>query len=349
MCIYYGNKETLTYTNKEHIFPACIGGVHTLPHNYVSDQANKLFSKLELKFARGSTIALPRILFGPGKRGSLETKKETKSQISVFNDDNGKSTLGYISKGKPYLISQAIFDGENLRLIFDNDKGSVEEKHSTFINALKYFNGEYISISFDDLGNKNAILGYFDKKFYFVNSTDKNISVEEIVSLSIMNTEIKNKPIIGNIDSPQMKFEFSEYPDISRVYAKTALNVLAKIKGSEYLANSAFDDFKSWITTGKSIRDYNSFSRIESIPIAEHCFTVNNKFHYCVFIKTENKIISQICFYGKIYRMFCICDAFDNSFDLPVGYICDWEKREEKTYIANISDVLEKEARYEVN
>ena len=43
-CIYYLNKENLTYNKKEHIFPATIGGIETLPVGYVSDQANEYFS-----------------------------------------------------------------------------------------------------------------------------------------------------------------------------------------------------------------------------------------------------------------------------------------------------------------
>ena len=50
MCIYYGNKEDLTYNSREHIFPATIGGIETLPEGYVSDKANSYFSKLEVKY-----------------------------------------------------------------------------------------------------------------------------------------------------------------------------------------------------------------------------------------------------------------------------------------------------------
>ena len=46
MCIFYGSNEKLTYNSQEHIFPATIGGIVKLPKGYVSDQANKYFSKL---------------------------------------------------------------------------------------------------------------------------------------------------------------------------------------------------------------------------------------------------------------------------------------------------------------
>ena len=43
MCIYYNNKDTLTYQGQEQIFPASIGGIEKLPLGYVSDQANNYF------------------------------------------------------------------------------------------------------------------------------------------------------------------------------------------------------------------------------------------------------------------------------------------------------------------
>ena len=49
MCIYYKNNPKLTYKEKEHIFPAGLGGITTLSKGLVSDQANSLFSKLEIK------------------------------------------------------------------------------------------------------------------------------------------------------------------------------------------------------------------------------------------------------------------------------------------------------------
>ena len=49
MCIYLGNCEDLTYQKQEHVFPAGLGGKRMLDHGVVSDQANNLFSPMELK------------------------------------------------------------------------------------------------------------------------------------------------------------------------------------------------------------------------------------------------------------------------------------------------------------
>lgn len=73
MCIYYGDSPLLTYKNQEHVFPAGLGGNIKLPNGYVSDQANKLFSPMELKLLRYSLISVDRMFFGPGDRGSLQS------------------------------------------------------------------------------------------------------------------------------------------------------------------------------------------------------------------------------------------------------------------------------------
>lgn len=56
MCIYYSDRNDLTYKNREHIFPAGLGRMKMLPQGYVSDQANALFSPLELKIVSSPNI-----------------------------------------------------------------------------------------------------------------------------------------------------------------------------------------------------------------------------------------------------------------------------------------------------
>jgi len=97
MCIFYGNKEDLTYDGREHIFPAAVGGIEKLPAGFVSDQANHYFSQLEQKMLHSSMISMSRMFFGPGKRGS---DKVGEVQVSVFKADDGEYALGYIFKSK---------------------------------------------------------------------------------------------------------------------------------------------------------------------------------------------------------------------------------------------------------
>lgn len=56
MCTYLSEQDDLTYKNQEHIFPAGLGGTGMLPRGYVSDQANALFSPLDLKIVSNPNI-----------------------------------------------------------------------------------------------------------------------------------------------------------------------------------------------------------------------------------------------------------------------------------------------------
>lgn len=100
-CIYLKTDENQTFDKEEHIFPAGLGGIEKLPKGYVSDYVNgEVFSKLELIFMRESIIAIDRMFLGPGKRGNLSKKKETKSKMAIYCNSNNKDdiSLGYIKK-----------------------------------------------------------------------------------------------------------------------------------------------------------------------------------------------------------------------------------------------------------
>lgn len=84
-CIYFGNtKKALSYSKQEHVIPASLGGKMKLPRGVVSDQANELFSKYEMKAVRNTFLSINRNNNGPGKRGSLSVKKVASPQINLF-------------------------------------------------------------------------------------------------------------------------------------------------------------------------------------------------------------------------------------------------------------------------
>ena len=97
MCIYYKGRDGLTYNQQEHILPAGLGGKTKLPKGFVSDQFNNDISKLEEEVMRGSLIALARQFEGPGKRGKLGEKHETKSKVLLTADEeNNYFSLCYL-------------------------------------------------------------------------------------------------------------------------------------------------------------------------------------------------------------------------------------------------------------
>ena len=111
MCIYYGNRMDLTYFEEEHVFPAGLGGISKLQRGTVSDQANKLFSKMELELMHHSLLSTTRALLGPGKRGSHSPAKMSKSEIGLLCKDGTKLALGYISGKKGYYIDSLTKQG----------------------------------------------------------------------------------------------------------------------------------------------------------------------------------------------------------------------------------------------
>ena len=105
MCIYYGTREDLTYKKQEHIFPTVIGGIQKLNQGVVSDQANELFSPLELKLMRNSIISVARTLKGSGKRGSLSPRKATKSRVTIWKARKRRHCILVFEKRDPFYCA----------------------------------------------------------------------------------------------------------------------------------------------------------------------------------------------------------------------------------------------------
>lgn len=110
-CIYTKKSfDNAIMTSGEHIFLAAIGGKKKLPKTFVSHEVNNFFSKLEKRFSRDSIVSIPRQFEGPGKRGSLNENKASKSNIFVMEswidtqNLGEKYSLGYIKLAKPYTI-----------------------------------------------------------------------------------------------------------------------------------------------------------------------------------------------------------------------------------------------------
>ena len=96
-CIYTGaDAATESFSKAEHIFPKCIGGIHTLPKGWVCDRINHSFSALELGFARQNpTVAMTRMFLPPMGR----KKHKNRNIIGIFRNttDSNDYSLGYIN------------------------------------------------------------------------------------------------------------------------------------------------------------------------------------------------------------------------------------------------------------
>ncbi len=112
MCIYYGTLPELTYKSQEPVLLAALGCCTKLEKYTVSDQANEFFSPIERDVLEHSLIQIPRIIEGPGKRGKLNKKYATTSEVSPIKH-NGRNGLGYIKGTEGYILSQFIIDEKN--------------------------------------------------------------------------------------------------------------------------------------------------------------------------------------------------------------------------------------------
>lgn len=324
MCIYYGTKDALTYTSKEHIFPATIGGIETLPLGYVSDEANKYFSTLESNLVTSSFIGLDKSFWGPGKRGG---KKPGRLPITVVIEDE-KEYLGFTFYGKPHHISQIIVDEDikKIRITRDLYFGKRNDI-DTLLNKIRTFNNKYTYID-SKLNSVNFIVGLYENRLYIaakdkekINNFIKYITDNiKVIDYSQERQSIINQPC--HIINMQVSVD-----NDARVFAKTALNVIAKVKGSDYLDKQCFDDFKTWIMGGEN-------PNFEQLPRNQRVLPLNlgnNKKHYCILMNINDLFVAFVSFYDYWTMAFKICKSFDSFFNYPYILFCDWKNKKEYT------------------
>lgn len=326
MCIYYGNQEDLSYNSREHIFPATIGGIEMLPKGYVSDKANGYFSKLESQIITESFLGFEKMFFGPGKRGK---EKPGRMPITLLKSKNEES-LGFVYKGKPRYIPQIILSRDLKQLNLRRDlELQTNEDIKKLISKLTNFDNKYTLIS-NKPNLSSFLVGLYENRLY-ISSEDKD-EVEKFI-------EYINKHIPNKIDYSSAKKSKREGPEIAlnmvadqqndaRVFAKVAFNVLAYVKGHEYLENVQFDEIKYWLLgiNNDKFAQLPQYNKFMNFLISD-----DSKVHYCIIMNIDNHLAAIISFYNHWTMCFKICERFDTFFDLPYVYFCDWESEKEFT------------------
>lgn len=339
-CIYLKCSEGQKFLKQEHIFPAGIGGIQKLPRGYVCDYVNGyLFSKMELNFMHESILAIPRMLVGPGKRGSLSIKKESKSKISIFisNNEPKNISLGYIKKGKPYTITQlsCMFNGDSLKcsLIFEQNKAKKDICIKEGVKFLENFrdDSKFIKVIDKDIKEGEFILGIYNKKYYIA-TNNKNIDLNYIkekiqkfiieVKKNRISKEVSEEKIKANLE---LKFNIDEF---LRVSAKIVFNYLAFKKGQEFVLDPKFDEIRDYIL-GKN--------KNKKATIIKEKINININFpeqsHRLFIIKVGKLLIGVISFYDEAVNVVVnLCDNYEDYLDKDInfyGYICDWKNKKE--------------------
>lgn len=322
-CIYYLNKENLTYNKKEHIFPATIGGIETLPVGYVSDQANEYFSKFESNLVTSSFIGLEKSFWGPGERG-----KNVPGRMPITIFANGeKEELGFTFMGKPHAIPQIIISEDiNQIHVTRDDIFQTNKDLDKLIKNIRNFNNKYTILSVKP-NKAKFIIGFYKNRTYIsTRFEDKIKEYVEYIKSKVLDNIDYSKAKIGLIDKPNTVINMAVSADNdARIFAKTALNLIAKIKGCEYANKSDFDGFKKWIMGEEN----DNFTQLPRDLKLFQFLNINDKIHYCVLMNIDGFFVASVTFYNHWTMRFDICPAFDTFFNTPYIYFCDWQNNSE--------------------
>lgn len=341
MCIYYKNRQSLEYDSGEHIFPAAIGGIKKLPKKYVSKDFNTDISGLELKFIREGVISIPRELLGPGKRGSLNINKATKSKVHLItnerdeNNDTPKYSIGYTSLAKTYEIPHMIFESTNYSNVLfsytevDNIAETLKEFKQTCSNIEKL----RFRIQHEDVLPQNMVIIGIKQNieenfncFVFKNPNNRLSVSKELIKTLVEALFVKETPKTTSY-MPTSYGSGGISQDDFRVYAKIAFNFLADLKGAEFVLQSYFDDIRNWIAEGGE----NNFANI-NLDKNDIIETLNQSFpldSHSIIIRSIGKhVVATV----TLYQYFRVDVIISNSFNGQImsdGFICDWRNKKE--------------------
>ena len=361
-CIYsLINDDDSKFSKQEHVFPACIGGIHKLPKGCVSDKINEMFSPLELIFARESPISISRMFTGPGKRGSLNPKKATSSKITVMTKSTDKkATLGFIKGGVPHVINQIRYSDNfdipkqiHISLEPDYDK-MTEEILSNFWKQLETYNNSPTVLKHSTLQGNEHIWGFYNNKSYL--AIDKKCNGEEAKKSAnafvkiLLDAKEKDKINMDNNfaytqDQVEAHFEMAfSMPDYFRIVAKTAFNSLTYLKGSSFVLNKMFDTTRQAIYSGKDIEKYVKMTSddkfLSQMLKSPHALQFGRNFHAVIISHFQSFLVAAVCFYGLKNPIFVVLtDKFEGQWRDPDGIVCDWEHKKEIDLIEFITKI----------
>lgn len=351
-CIYlFDTGRKLTYQKQEHVISAGLGGKCKLPKGYVSDQANELFSKFELKYLRYSPLAIARMHYGPGKRGSLNLNSieipDVFSLLPVSKDDseNYICPLGFIFQGKTYILPQviAVFDSNqsHFDVIYLRAEYSAPGNLSQeiFLSNLHDFllstNRNYKLIDVPYNTNRLFIcIGCYKKSWYICN-TLPNQDIEYWARKITNKRPLSQIPLeyFGDSTKPST-FRYRRSIELKNlvptfIHAKNCFNSLALFKGYQFAQQKIFDHFRHCIINNSNwdtvLMPSYKLTHDMALWIRQH---ICNHEHIVVIYAENTEIMAFSVLYGKEYALFKVGTEYEGK---PFSYavICDFEKAKE--------------------
>ena len=349
-CIYLKDTEpTLSFRSAEHIFPAGLGGIQKLPAEFVSyDCNNNIFSDMERDFMRHSLLALPRQFYGPGKRGKLNVRYATKSQIGLIKyedeDELDEVYLGYIKLGQPFLIRQLrINTNGDLIMCTGSQFNNIDQLIENFNHKLRSFEGRYTMHTDSRIASNEFIIGIEDDepRWHICLSNEQLIPQIENLITNILNrggvpaTNSEHKS--AQVQSEQ-SLRFSD-TDL-RVCAKMAFNFLAFVKGREFVLDEQFDHIREWMINGGENR-FATLTGKQSFK-GKYPFTYLPELAHIIMINQDrNHLTAIMSFYGGHFETAIkLSNQFNGVFGMD-GFICDWKNRSELRFMDLVSKANE--------
>ena len=270
-----------------------------------------------------SLIGLSRALFGPGKRGSLSPSKASQSNVTIGKDCAGQIGLSYLALGTPHSIAHCYRSGNEIRFCVDSQQGV--DGFEEFIDNLKKYKGQYKLLVDSMIPAEHILLGCHKGKYY-VGTSSKDIDSSRIQKeISFVIAKYKLGEINRNNSQTRLSMTLAEEPNISRVYAKTAINVLARVCGRNYVVSDEFRQIKQWIV-GESLE--SNFYHLPSIEI-NNPLDLPDRCHWCIIGSRENELFATVCFYNTFYRNFRLSNV-KPQVEFLDGMICNWQSTDEK-------------------
>ncbi|MFQ6571467.1 hypothetical protein ACLOF6_27625 [Bacillus sp. AF53] len=335
-CIYLNDTEPkLVFNSEEHIFPAGLGGILKLPAEYVSEEANNRFSSMELKTMRDSILALPREFEGPGKRGNLNPKRATASNISVVQNTNAPSEydLGYIQKGIPYYISQVKVNIANDKCTFtaNSSQSNNLEEIKNFSNRLKNYTGNASLIYNKHFDQNEFVLGFDNlKNRWYLSLSNENLIQDVNTWITKINSKenLETEVTVNDQIKAKVHQNFSLTEDDLRVFAKISFNYLSLLFGQRFVLQSHLDPIRDWILNGGT----NNFVRLLKVEDCDRTFEPYNLpelAHAIIIVEVKGQLRALINFYGGFIGVIVnLGNVVPQGFIIE-GLVCDWKNRNE--------------------
>lgn len=339
MCIFYVGKINLHYTSGEHIFPAGLGGIKKLPEGYVSDEFNNDISKIEQPFLRNSIFSLPRILLGPGKRGSLNENKATKSRIHLVtsNEDPNILALGYTKLAQTIEIPSIKLDFRTKQAALSL-RGNLTE--SEFQDAIQKFKDEcankplkmreVISAEIPDNIVLIGIKGGIEENsncFIFRNSEFKIAFDDKSIKAIVASTNYEGKTGDFRSYMPSVQDTIDFRDDYLRVFGKIAFNFLASKIGAAAMKDTCFDPIRNWIALGGENR-FASINQSIKESLNRLGITLPDDSHLVLVLQGREILIANVILYNHFSVQILLSEKFTGDISLD-GLVCDWKNKRE--------------------